>query len=266
MKEEDTSRRMNIFSPTVLFNNSGELMYCGNKLCLVLKDGEWKIHSEFLELNKQKVMVQMSNGIYAFGGKKRGFFDSFETTSEFLPNKSHHWQRGPYIPYNEDASALAISTNEFILIGGKGMNAGKTILKFNILTNAWTVVGNLKGPRSECKVAIFNQKVIICNGFDGNKILKSTEILPFKVLESPSGESEIEFLPIRQAGDTKFARHSGGLGVVQIGDSEKLIRFGNGVPTQEWNDDTETWHISTKIKSYSMSDTAFISKGTHIGF
>ena len=113
--------------------------------------------------------------------------------------------------------------------------------------------------------AIFNQKIIICNGRNKDKrTLTSTEILPFQVFESPTGESEIEFLPIRRGGDTIFERYYGGIGVVQIGDSQKLIKFGGGMPTQEWNDETETWHITTKMKSYNISDTAYISKGTHI--
>jgi len=161
-------------------------------------------------------------------------------------------------------SGLAISKNELILIGGEDtVNTIGTILKLNIVTNEWSTVANLKEPRSECLVAIFNQKIIICFGRDGNKTLKSTEILPFKVLELPSGESEIKFLPIRQGGDTKFGRANGGIGVVEVGGSKKLIKYGSGVPTQEWNGETETWRISTKIKSYKMCNTTFISKGTH---
>ena len=263
---EDTRLKEN---GRVLFNHSGELMYFGDKICWVLKDGEWKIHSEFLNKRRNKTMVQMPNGIYAFGGWKSlgPYYDSFENTSEFLPNKSCQWQPGPSIPNETKAmmkSGLAISKNELVLIGGCDFpGAIGKILKFNTYTSKWTVVGNLKEPRSDCQVAIFNQKIIICNGIHGNKTRKSTEIIPFKVLESPLGESEIEFLPIRQGGDTRFAKYRGGIGVVQVGDSQKLIIFGSGVPTQEWNDETETWHITTKIKSYNMSDTAFISKGTH---
>ena len=254
--------------PSLLFNNFGELMYCGDKICWVLRDGEWKIHSEFLEERSCRVMVQMFNGIYAFGGWNRSReYSGSESTSEFLPNNSVQWQPGPSLPYETRVmmkSGLAISKNELLLIGGCDFpGAIGKILKFNTNTSKWTVVGDLEEPRSECLVAIFNDKIIICNGRNGNKFLKSTEIIPFKVLESPSGESEIEFLPIRKGGDTKFARRSGGIGVVQVGGSKKLIKYGSGLPTQEWNDETETWHITTKIKSYKMCDTTFISKGTH---
>ena len=246
--------------PSLLLNNSGELMYCGDEICWVLKDNEWTSHSRFLKPRHNKVMVQMSNGSYVFGYT----YGDSENTSEFLPNKSCKWQAGPSIPYDKRVSmysALAVSKNEFVLIGGSTtLSDIGTILKFNISTSKWTVVGNLKHPRSECSVAVFNDKIIVCNGRDANKILKSTEIIPLKRI---SGEKEIEFLPIRKGGDTRLARCHGGIGVVQDGDSQKLIRFGNGVPTQEWNDETETWRISTQIKSYNMSDTGFISKGTH---
>ena len=145
--------------PSLLFNNSGELMYCGDEICWVLKDNEWKFHSEFLKARHNKVMVQMSNGTYVFGYT----YGDSENSSEFLPNKSCKWQAGPSIPYDKRVSmysALAVSKNEFVLIGGSTTlsNIG-TILKFNIITSKWTVVGNLKHPRSECLVAVFNDKI-----------------------------------------------------------------------------------------------------------
>ena len=103
-----------------------------------------------------------------------------------------------------------------ILIGGCDFPGIGKILKFNTKTSKWTVIGNLKEPRSDSLVAVFNDKIIMCNGRRGRKILASTEIIPFKVLESPSGESEIVFLPIRKGGDTKLARCHGGIGVAQI--------------------------------------------------
>ena len=159
---EDTRLKEN---GRVLFNHSGELMYFGDKICWVLKDGKWKIHSEFLNKRRNKTMVQMPNGIYAFGGWKSlgPYYDSFENTSEFLPNKSCQWQPGPSIPNETKAmmkSGLAISKNELVLIGGCDFpGAIGKILKFNTYTSKWTVVGNLKHPRSECLVAVFNDKI-----------------------------------------------------------------------------------------------------------
>jgi len=83
------SQKMVTSKPSLLFNNSEELMYCGDKICWVLRDGEWKIHSELLIQRKYKVMVQMSNGIYAFGGWNRFGHSDSENTSEFLPNNSY---------------------------------------------------------------------------------------------------------------------------------------------------------------------------------
>ena len=132
--------------PSVLLNNFGELMYCGDKICWVLRDGEWKIHSEFLIQRNYKVMVQMSNGIYAFGGwNPLSSHTVYENTSEFLPNESRQWQPGPVIPSDMDLmhkSAIAISKNELVLIGGYDYDIpgiGK-ILKFNTKTSKWTAI------------------------------------------------------------------------------------------------------------------------------
>ena len=80
------------------------------------------IHSELLIQRNYKVMKQMSNWIYAFGGwNPLGSHTDAENTSEFLPNTSDQWQPGPSNPYDTRVilkSALAISKNELVLKGG----------------------------------------------------------------------------------------------------------------------------------------------------
>ena len=261
--------------PSMVVNDSGELLYCGLKNCWVLRDHKWNFHSEFAEYIFDKVVVQMSNGTYAFGGYT---FDNqknqrFCQTSYFLPNGSKQWETGPSIPYYEfsEGSALAISSTELILVGGKSIYGNGAILKFNIITNDWTVVGNLQEAREGCFAAIFNQKIIVCNGrnyYTFGDDLKSTEILPFKIKELPSGEKVAQFMPIRKGGDTNSVRCHGAIGVVQLEDSEKLVKLNLFQPAEEWNDETETWHISTHFASNPLShsgrSTAFISKATHL--
>ena len=84
--------------PTVIFNNSGKLMYCVDEVWFILEDDEWKIHSELLVRMRRRVMVQMSNGIYVFGDW------AGRITSEFLPNESHQWEKGPHIPFEQVSS------------------------------------------------------------------------------------------------------------------------------------------------------------------
>ena len=75
--------------------NNGEILSCGeeNKLCFVLKDQSWILHSTMNEARIGAVGIQMPNGIYMFGGNKS------PNTSEFLPNNSTTWQQAPDIPY-----------------------------------------------------------------------------------------------------------------------------------------------------------------------
>ena len=105
--------------------NAKELFFCDGKICQIFQKSKWIVHSELNEYRYWgSALVTLANGIYIFGG------NSHEMTSEFLPNGSKTWVKGPNIPEPgfEEGSAVVISETEVVLTGGIGCG-GKRIMK-----------------------------------------------------------------------------------------------------------------------------------------
>ena len=137
--------------------------------CWVLKGMKWVYHSKFNNTRKNATVVKMPNGIYAFGGENFLVSRSFE----FLPSGSTEWQLSPDIIVEGlfEASGIAISSTELLLIGGQKFKSKPTvhrnlednigILKINIQTNQCTHIGTLPMPASNVQSAIINDMIII---------------------------------------------------------------------------------------------------------
>ena len=129
------------------------------KQVLVFKDGKWIHHSNLTEQRVYSVVVQMPNGIYVFGGMHN------PETSEFLPNGSKEWQPGPCLPGEGiwKGSGVSISQHDLVLVGGNNtFLCQERLLKFNIITQEWTLVANLKNfGNTSC--AIYKNSIFVDN-------------------------------------------------------------------------------------------------------
>ena len=109
------------------------------------------------------------------------------------------------------------------------------ILKLNTDTGNWQDMYplTLLQPRHEHACIVFNNKVIITGGGDSK-----TEII----------ELQGSNLNIRYGGRLNDNRHGHGMGIVSYGGVPNLITFGGAESVEIWNDQDETWKVSTDIK------------------
>ena len=108
----------------------------------------------------------MKDGVYLFGGW------SEPLTSDFLPNGSNNWIRGPEIP--SDLEYNCKSNNEFCMIAGTKISNEEFVLvglgelhrilaKYNINTKTWERKP-LKIPRHGHSCSFLNGEIIISGG------------------------------------------------------------------------------------------------------
>ena len=269
----------------MVINNANEIMILGgahdgfleqkHKYCFVLKNNSWKQHSTFLQPRIYSCAVTMPNGIFVFGGISNpeiGFDRTFiaynSRTTEFLPNNQFHWQKfDDNMPEpGSDAHAIAISDNEILITGGRYSNyinlltpirthdfALSRIMKFNIVNKIWTMLGNLNHGRYDHSSFLYKGRVIITGGSNGYYSTGGsngyTETNSTEILTLSTGI-------VRQGGNLNVGRTGHGMGILKMEGIPKLVVFGGfSYQTQthtsiveEWNDDTETWHVVEGIE------------------
>ena len=79
--------------PSLVQTSEEEILLCGGNYygrqkCLVLKDNQWKPHSNLKNSRRWASAVSMPLGIFLFGG------DFSKTTWEWLSSETNQWQHG----------------------------------------------------------------------------------------------------------------------------------------------------------------------------
>ena len=224
------------YAHAMIITNNNELMTLGGnygdkKQCYKLVNGKWQKQNPLTQPRKYAVGITMADGIYVFGG-----LDS-PLTSDFLPNGQSEWQAGPAVlePGIDQRHGVAISPTELLLVGGA--TSLNKILKYKIGSRTSTEFGSLLEGRLNHRCFFHRGKVVVVGGY---LALNSTEIINIS-----DGTS-------RKVGDLNVARESHGMGIAHINGKSKLIVFGgyNSVDgyldsIEEWDDESETWTIST---------------------
>ena len=176
--------------------------------------------------------------------------------SEFLPNGSTVWVKGPNIPEPgfEEGSAVVISATEVVLTGGSNHGNGRTMMKYNTNTQEWKILPELKVARAKHCAIFHNGTIILTGGHwynhndgmnDPRNIMDSTEIYHLDKECSEMG------------GNLKIRRQNFGLGIIKKNNSSKLIAFGGRSAShapdvrncllssvEEWNDKEKKWEVS----------------------
>ena len=267
---------------SLVLTNDFKIMSCGGSIanddfdnrqkCFILEKENWVHHSTLSKARCSAIAITMPDGIYVFGGCGVN-----STTSEFLPNGSKVWEQGPEIPEPGlwDTSGIKVSDEELLIIGGQAclfQPALSRIMKYNIVTKAWTILDDLNLGRESHACAILGDKVIVCGGmnfdYQGGGYLSSTEVI------SISGKH----LP-RKVGDLNNPRCKHGMAITRIDDEIKLIAFGGhlrdwtkwaSLKKQDWNesatylDSIEVWNDVTE--TWEISDLKLKEKKFEFGF
>ena len=232
--------------------NGNQLMAIVGRYCQVYQDCQWKPHSE-LAFTRYfgAVAITMKNGIYVLGGNQN------PTKSESLPSGSKKWEQGPNIPDPgfSHGHGCMVSCEEFVLSGGSFYQSSSRVIRYNIITNQWSRLDDLKVPRCKHRSVVFQENLIISGGdrpsfdpdsnaFVGASTYVSTEIISLKDGTSSLGEPLLN------------ARLSFGLAVVKWNEVPKLIVFGGRneanfeelLQCEEWDDQKLQWKpSSTKL-------------------
>ena len=269
---------------SLVLTNDFKIMSCGGSIsadeednrqkCFLLEKEKWVYHSTLSKARCSAIAITMPDGIYVFGG-----CGIHSTTSEFLPNGSKIWEKGPEIPDPGlwDACGIKVSDEELLIIGGhpcRFQPAMSRILKYNIMTKAWTILDDLNIGRESHTCALLGDKVIVCGGtnfdYPGGGYLASTEVI------SISGKH-----PPRKVGDLNNPRCKHGMALTRINDEVKLIAFGGHLrdwtkwasmnkedwndsatyldSIEIWNDQNETWEVSDLKLKEKKFEFGFLS-------
>ena len=170
---------------SLVHTSNKDVLLCGGRSreCFILNKKEWKVHSTLSRRRENAVAIEMPNGIYLFGGTSCPYGPS---TSEFLPNVSNVWEKGPKFPKEMKRTRmksihdvvrdirLDISFTKGIHVnGGHKISNTKLIivrvrdvLKFNIETKEWSYWNKLKEGRIKGCSVISNGKLVVAGGCD----------------------------------------------------------------------------------------------------
>ena len=247
------------------YTDAKELLVSDGKSCQIFQNGQWKYHSELLERRYSGgLMITMPNGVYIFGSRSGGEETYIMKSSVFLPNGKSIWQKGPEIPGPGFASGhgVAISPTELVLTGGT--YSPLRVLKYNIVTNQWTHLKNLKVGREFHASVFYNGNIFVAggstirtdsNGFTVSKRSNSTEIY------CPMSETS------KMGGNMNRHRKYFEIGILHNNDGvAKMLAIGGGTDEyisikgtssiEVWDDKEEKWvmsHRELSLPRYSFS-------------
>ena len=180
---------------------------------------------------------------YIFGGRRSS------KTSQILKRNSNVWEKGPKIPKGlVQSCSVKITDNELLFIGS---SSTKKILKYDLKTRRWNKITNKK-HRNNPSCIYFKSKIIVTGGevLDYNNYIVSSNTTD--VIEIGKNGS----LSIRKVGDLNVARHSHGIGIINVHKIATVIVFGgntgyNNQPlhsVEAWNDATEKWTLLPNLR------------------
>ena len=251
------------YSGASLLNHNNTILYCVRKYCLQLKLGSltsiWAHHSN---LNKHRTYssgVSTNSASFLFGG----YTSSSEDTYEYMEFGSNVWKNGQTsLPMTyEGGCGVAVSNEKILLIGGDTGNSYKSdtrIWSFDTLTHTITQLPiYLKQRRRDhaCIRIPNTEKVLVTGGMSYNSgwhRINSAEII------------DISTQSVTYTGSMNSARNAHGMGIMTIGNVDKIITFGGyykkSLDTIEvFHEDTQSWEMLSTRLSKPKSHFGYLS-------
>ena len=217
--------------------------------CLVLDvtAGQWLPHSTLDRPRLLSSSVITPHGLLLLGGQDN------KTTSSILQTGSTLWVPGPDIPgFGADLScAVAISSSQFLLIGGAGVSTGGQVLEYNWLTEEWTEWLQLEDSRFGHSCLKLGDTVVVTGGYSKSQDL----VLDLATKETRPGG-------VMQSGARRF------FGTATLLDVNEVLAFGglndegqtlNTVEELRREEDGEAWQekeVFIETPRYSFGSVA----------
>ena len=239
-----------------LFVHGEYVLICGGDgnifTCLKHDNDTWTKHSTLNNARGSSSAVTTSDGTYIFGAGLVGSTDNYE----FLPKNSAVWQAGKTKIPDKFYLGCAVEVpekNQILLIGGYGKV--NRILKFDTVNEEFEELNvSLQNGRVRHTCArLPNTNLIAIAGGEFNGKLATTEILNLEDNTITPGN----------AMNTKRSTH--GMGVITIGNEDRLAVFGNG---DSGNDsfDLETLNPSTRMWEVSILNIGRLEEKFSFGY
>ena len=224
-----------------LFNYNNTILFCNDYSCLQLKLGSstdtiWAHHSSLNQFRDESSGVSTNSAIFLFGGWHN------DEDYEYLEFGTNVWKNGQtLIPtYYDNGCGVAASNEQILLIGGHALSSylDQWIYSFNTLTNSFTKLSiELKtGRRNHACIKIPNtEKILVTGGrTDGyGAVQNSAEII------------DMATQSVTYTGSMNSVRFGHGMGIMTIGNEDKIISFG-GHNGDESLDTIEVYHHNTQ--------------------
>ena len=266
---ENDSDNMTLPNPhsgvSSMFKHNKTVLYCASYSCFELKFGSltsssiWAHHSSLNNYRGYSSGVSTNSASFLFGG----YTSSSEDTYEYMEFGSNVWKNGQTsLPMTyEGGCGVAVSNEKILLIGGDTGNSYKSdtrIWSFDTLTHTITQLPiYLKQRRRDhaCIRIPNTEKVLVTGGMSYNSgwhRINSAEII------------DISTQSVTYTGSMNSARNAHGMGIMTIGNVDKIITFGGyykkSLDTIEvFHEDTQSWEMLSTRLSKPKSHFGYLS-------
>ena len=251
--------------PSILKHNN-TILYCNYKTCLQLKLGHltgtvWGHHSSLNKSRNYPSGVSTNNASFLFGAWSSGA-DSYE----YMEFGSDVWKNGqtslPTSFYH--TCVVAVSNEQILLIGGyTSQNSyDNRTWSFNTLTHTFTQLSlelNTGRQYHACIRIPNTEKILVTGGHDGygysgSYYLNSTEII------------DLATQSVTYIGSMNYVRYEHGMGIMTIGNEDKVITFGGRNNSgylldsiEVYQEDTQTWELLGNKLSTPKREFGYLS-------
>ena len=233
-----------------ILNHNNTILYCVHKSCLQLKLGSltsiWAHHSNLNNIRRYSSGVSTNSASFLFGGDD---YDS-RNTYEYMEFGTNVWKNGQTsLPMSRftNGCGVALSNQQILLIGGSTSQSyygDNRIFSFDTLTHTFTQLSiYLKRGRKNhaCSRILNTEKVLVTGGYfrdssHSQGTLNSAEII------------DMATQSVTFTGSMNSARQNHGMGIMTIGNEDKIITFGGNNGTnldtiEVYKEDTQSWEL-----------------------
>ena len=243
------------YSGASLLNHNNTILYCVQKYCLQLKLGSltsiWAHHSNLNNDRRYSSGVSTNSASFLFGS---------DSSYEYMEFGTNVWKNGQTsLPTSfQYGCGVALSNRQILLIGGSTSQSGydNRIWSFDTLTHTFTqLFFQVKTGRRyhACSRIPNTEKILVSGGQRSRAYENSTEII------------DMATQGVTYTGSMNFVRYHHGMGIMTIGNEDKVITFGGRnnseyLDTIEfYNEDTHSWELLGNKLSQPKYEFGYLS-------
>ena len=223
-----------------MLNHNNEILYCVSRNCWQLNGTTWTHHSKPRANRDYAVGVSTNSASFLFGSTTS--LQNARWTYDYLEVGTNEWVKSVSLPTPfHYGCGVAVSDEQILLIGGFN-DDNYRIWSFNTLTHSFTQLSielNTGRGQHACSRIPNTEKILVAGGSQ-NGLLSSSEII------------DMATQSVSYTGSLNFARRLHGMGIMTIGNKDKVIVFGGDLfPSSDgyldtievYNEDTQSWEL-----------------------